>query len=520
MGLELKPNLNGHGLSQALLHRLLRSLAGAGGLLLCSTAMAGPWVLPGDARLRADVELLKANGHVNGPMNAWPLPWSQIDDAIARARNEGVQPPAIEAALGRLEALSERNVRKSRYEVEANVTNEAALVRGFADTARNPGDVTVTASHDRGKLSVTWGGSWVSDGKEGQPATQSNNGFSFAPSHAALKLGDWALYGGWVETYWGPGYDGSMLFSTSARAFPKVGIRMMRPKEIDLPVLRWLGPVSFDMFVGILDEERDYDNPAAIGIRFAFQPTPYFEIGLNRALQLCGSGRPCDLKIITRALLGFNDFDNTGTLEEPGNQVAGFDMAYRRPIGKTGHALKLTFETVAEDADNVLIEQFSRQIGGAILGPVGRSGASYEAGIEYTDSQAAKFLGKLQGGEIWPGSSYNNFIYTDGYTYGRRPIGFSLDGDARVFTLHGAVTDTRNRRWYASARSLTLNLNAYPRYRISLSREKIGLLTAGVNWPSQIGDLRFEARLQDNAPNTPDHNPLRLQAEMGWTTRF
>jgi len=491
-----------------------------GFLLAAGAAQAGPWAMPGDARLRADVELLKAYGHIVGPIDAWPLPWAQIDDGIAAARNAGMQSPAIEAALVRLEALSDRNNQRSRYEVKVNLTNEAALVRGFADTARNPADATVTASHDLGALSVTWGGSFVSDGKDGQPATQSNNGFSFAPSHAAIKLGDWALYGGWVETYWGAGQDGSMLFSTSARPFPKVGIRMMRPKQIDLPVLRWLGPVSFDTFVGMLDEERDHDNPAIIGMRFAFQPTPYFEIGLNRAMQLCGSGRPCDVKTIGRALLGFNDFDNTGTLEEPGNQIAGFNMAYRRPIGKTGHVLKLTFDTTAEDADNVLVEQFARQIGGAILGPIGDKGASYEAGIEYTDSQAAKFLGQLMGGEIWPGSTYNHFIYTDGYTYGRRPIGYSLDGDARAFSVYGAYTDTRNRRWYGSARSITLNLHADARYRISQTREKIGLLTAGVNWPSQIGDLRFEARIQDNAPNTPDRDPVRVQAEMGWTSRF
>lgn len=476
--------------------------------------------MPGDARLRADVELLKANGHIVGPINAWPLPWAQIDDGIAHARTEGAQPPAIDAALVRLEALSDRNSQRSRYEVKASATTEAALVRGFAETARNPGDVTVTASHDVGALSITWGGSWVSGGKDDQPATQANNSFSFAPSHAAIKLGDWALYGGWVDTYWGPGHDGSLLFSTSGRAFPKVGIRMMRPKQIDLPVLRWLGPVSFDMFAGVLTEERDFNNPAVIGMRFAFQPTPYFEVGLNRALQLCGSGRPCDFKTIASALIGVADFDNTGTFAEPGNQIAGFDMAYRRPIGKTGHALKLTFEAVAEDADNILIEQFARQIGGALLGPIGTRGATYEAGIEYTDTQAARFLGSLQGGQIYPGSMYNHFIYTDGYTFGRRPIGFSLDGDARIFTLHGAMIDTRNRRWYASARTITLNLHSDPRYRISQNREKIGLLTGGVNWPTRIGDMRFEGRVQDNAVNTPNSSPLRVQAEVGWTTRF
>jgi hypothetical protein len=104
--------------------------------------------------------------------------------------------------------------------------------------------------------------------------------------------------------------------------------------------------------------------------------------------------------------------------------------------------LKLTFDTTAEDADNILIEQFARQIGVAVSGPVGKDGALIDAGFEYVDSQAAKFLGTLMGGETWPGSTYNNFIYTDGWTYGRRRWAFRWmatpgDDDAR------ALTDTR-----------------------------------------------------------------------------
>lgn len=495
-------------------------------LACASSAAAGPWADAGDARMVADVELLKAFGHIPGPVNAWPLPWAQIEAGIESVRGDAGTPPALLAATRRLEVLADRNRQTSRYFARAMVTNDAALVRGQADTARNPADLTLTASHDIGDhLSVTWGGSFLSDGSPDQVATEDGNGFSPAPSHAALRIGNWAFYGGWVETQWGPGHDGSLMFSTSARPFPRVGIRRLRPYSIDAPVLRWLGPVSADVFVGVATEQRDFNNPGIIGMRLAFQPTPWFEIGLKRGLMLCGAGRPCGPGTIARALGGIGDLDNTGTLAEPGNQLAGFDMAYRRPIGKTGHALVLTFDTVAEDADNILIEQFARQIGIAFAGPVGGQGAIYRAGFEYTDTQGSLFASPLRIG--WkterlnfPGSVYNNGIYTDGWTFRGRPLGFSLDGDARVATLHGQIIDTRNRRWYGSLRAIDLNIYEFATYRISDTRERIKLATAGVDWPTRIGDLRFEGRVQQGGPDTPGETPTRLQGEFSWTSRF
>ncbi len=499
----------------------MRNWLGALLLLVAAPAVADPWVGPGDARLRTDIELLAAHGYILGPIDAWPLPWSQINRGLDRARADTALPPHLLAAVNRIAALAEHNRQTNHYEVRASATNEAALVRTFERVARNPGEVSALASHDRGALHVTWGGSWQSGGTDGRPATQHGNGFAPDGSYAALRIGDnWALYGGWIDTWWGAGQDGAMLFSTSARAFPRIGFRRLEPFNIDAPLLRRLGPVSFDMFVGMANEKRDFDNPLILGMRFAFQPTPWFQMGLNRGLQLCGKGRPCDARTIGRALIGFGDFDNTGTLDEPGNQLGGFDMSYRRPIGNTGQILKLSFATTAEDADNILIEQFARQIGAGISGPVGSNGALLDAGFEYVDSQAARFLGRLMGGQTWPGSTYNNFIYKDGWTYGRRPLGLSLDGDARAMTMYAALTDNRNRRWNLAARHIVLNVAAQPSYRISQSREEIVQWEGGVNWPTAFGDIKAATRLQYNAPNTPNRDPLLVQGEIGLTSRF
>lgn len=489
-------------------------------ILTAAPVLADPWVGPGDARLRTDVELLQAHGYLQGPIDAWPLPWAQIDRGVERARADPALPLHLLTALRRIEALSALASAGTHFEVRASATNEAALVRTFDRVARNRGEVSALASHDLGNLHVSWGGSWQSSGNGGRPATQHGNGFAPDGSHVALEVVDnWLLYGGWVDHWWGAGQDGAMLFSTSARPMPQIGFRRLEPFNIDFPVLRWLGPVTFEAFAAQAREKRDFDNPYMLGMRLAFQPARHFEIGFNRGLQLCGKGRPCGLKTITHALIGFGDFDNTGTADEPGNQLAGFDLSWRQPVAGN-QVLKLSFATVAEDEAKVLIEQFARQAGIGVAGPVGRSGAMHDSGVEYVDTQAAKVLGWLIGGDTWPGSIYNHFLYTDGWTFGRRPLGHSIDGDARMWTLHTALTDAANRRWNLAARHILLNLHDYDRYRVSQTRERILQLEGGVNWPTMFGDIKATARLQKNAPNTRNRDPLLLQTELGWTSRF
>src|SRR3546814_9351142 len=147
---------------------------------------------------------------------------------------------------------------------------------------------------------------------------------------------------------WCPCNSVSLLFPPSARSFPKIGFKRLAAHPIDFPVLRWLGPWRFDMFVGDLGNRRDFDNTKVIAMRFDFAPAPGLEIGLNRALQLCGDNRPCGVKTIGKALTGFGNADKTGTPNEPGNQTAGFALSYTTRIGPVTAPLYVKMEAEGE----------------------------------------------------------------------------------------------------------------------------------------------------------------------------
>ena len=479
---------------------------------LATPAVAAPWADVGNRQLRMDVEILKSAGVIRGPVNSWPLPWAQIDNGI---NSIGGAPllPHVAAALARVRALSDRARETSSLEVTAAATNKPQLVRDFGGGAREKADVALHGEIDTGAFFVSYG--------VGYRPGQVGKDYHFEPGYVAVKSGNWAVYAGFNEVWFGPGNDGTLLFSNSARPFPKLGIRRLSPDPLNIPILKWLGPVKVEAFAGILNEQRDYNNPLVMGMRVAFEPTPGLEIGLHRAIQMCGSRRPCNARSFGKAWFGLGNTDNGNLSNDPGNQLAGFDISYARMIGTV--TAKAYFEAIAEDRRNLGLAHYARLGGVQASGPLGGRGAMWTGFVEWTDTQGAK----LFGGGVTPGVLYNNFIYTSGFTSKGRPIGYSLDGDTQALVVSGSVTDTRNRRYYASYRHIDLNLSAAqfagvvpPRNRISNSRETIQLVTAGAELPTPIGDIRIEARLQDDAPDTPGSSKLYPAIEVALRTRF
>lgn len=489
---------------RVLLAALAISLAGA-------PAVAAPWADAGDVRLRQDVELLADYGLLGGPVASWPLPWTQINDAVVNI-DTASQPPHVVAAVERLRIHLAMSQQRTVYSAELSATNSSALVRDFGDTAREDVDAAVKVTHELGGTTINYGIGWR--------AGQHGKNYHFEDVYVAQRLGNWALYAGYVETWWGPGQESALLMSNSARSFPKIGIKRLSPDAFNLPVLEWIGPWRFEAFLGRLEKDRaDYENPLLVGMRFSFKPVQPVEIGFSRTMQLCGQDRPCGARIWRDAILAFGTRDNTGSLDEPGNQIAGIDMRISGRIGSL--AASAYGEVIGEDGDGLLFEQLAYTAGGSLSGGTS-SGSVWKVGVEYTDTYAFFLVEKPAGhvGNRAKGSMYNHFIYHDGYTYRDRPIGMSLDGDSRLFSVTASLTDKKNRRYYGAVRRADINVTDTARYRISQNNEDMWIGEAGVEWPTRWGDVRVEGRLQTDAPNTPNRSPLKGQLEVGLRTRF
>ncbi len=100
---------------------------------------------------------------------------------------------------------------------------------------------------------------------------------------------------GYMDRWWGPGWDGSLILGTNHRPVPAIAIERQESTPMDVAVLRWLGPWRFVTFMGQLEGDRDYDNALLFGMRIELRPLPSLQIAASRTAQWCGDGRPCDL---------------------------------------------------------------------------------------------------------------------------------------------------------------------------------------------------------------------------------
>jgi len=481
-----------------------------------ATALAEPWVEPGDPRLRADIELLAAYGIIEGPLNTWPVPWAQISHGIAGMERRAY-PFHVEAALARVrQAMPQSSdYRGIGVEAELKGTSEQRLVRGFDGGARQEGDISLALdkhwSSTYAKLSVGW--------RDDQP---DGNDFHFDNSYIAQAWGNWVFYGGTLPQWWGGGWDGGLLVSTNARPFARIGLQRLNPRPFETPWLSWLGHWNIHLSAGRLGDERDdFDTPWVVETRITLSPIRGLDLGISRTIQICGEGRPCDLSTFRRAVFAFDNTDNTGVREtDPSNQIFGMDARFARRIGGVSFA---TFvEVIAEDTADVLPTKWSADLGFTLNGHWAGPGLDWGFRFEASDTEAGNLFGlEVNEQGTVPGVTFNSFIFTDGFTFKERTIGHSLDTDSRLLTAEVNAADRSERYYWLRYRRAVVNATDRSRGNLlSGNREQINLVEAGVTVPFRLGELRLELRTQDDQPDTPGRNDFEAEIEAGLRLRF
>lgn len=407
--------------------------------LLASQAMAEPWIEAGDARMRTDIELLAAYNIIDGPITMWPLPWAQVMRSIAEMPDRAF-PAHVEAALARVRAgaPTTKDYRSMGMEAHAGATSREKMVRGFDGGVRENAEVGVSAEKHWGasyaKLSVGW--------RDGQPGKD----ISFDNSYFAAALGNWVAYAGTVDQWWGGGWDSGMILSNNARPYPKVGIQRLDPKPFETKWLSWLGNWNVNLTVGRLDggETRtDINHPVVAHIRVSLQPIDRLDISFSRAIQTCGQGRSCGFSNWTDALIGLGDRDNTGTTDEPGNQIAGADIRYSGVIGSMTYGLYA--ETIAEDENQPIVDKYSLSVGATLGGYWQSQQLQWQLRTEAADTKAGNIFGL--GGDPLNNVTFSNFIFTDGFEFLDRTIGHTLSTDSTLITLEATAIDRQSRNY-------------------------------------------------------------------------
>lgn len=437
---------------------------------------------PGDEALRHDVQLLADEGILRGPVTTWPLSWPDLARDVLAAPLESIRDPDVTAALVRVQ--SRARVASTRgfsgLAVRVAAASDPVELRGFADTPREQGEVTGQASWLSDHFAMNLQAAAVTDPADDQSIRADG-------SYLGVNVGNFMISAGYMERWWGPGWDGSLILSTNARPIPSITLERNYTDAFKTRLLSWAGPWRASIALG----QAEGSDVAVADVRFMaarvnFKPRPWLEIGLTRTAQWCGEGRVCGWRTFRDLLIGR---DNRGASlsaeEEPGNQMAGYDMRLRSPWRRL--PLAVYTQWIGEDEAGGLPSKFLGQAGVETWGN-SRLGA-WRLRAEFSDTTCTFTREEPQFD-----CAYRNARYPQGYTYRGRIIGHSMDNDSRMYTLAALLVRDDATSAALAFRRLELNrdggahaISTVPRdiynVELRLSRTaRIGKFTAGVGY--------------------------------------
>ncbi len=412
--------------------------------------------MPGDLRLRHDIQLLADSGVIDAPITGWPVFFAdfRIDPNIRQELDPGQL-----AALQRV--FPTRGVVEGmQLEAAAGGISEPERFRGFRDTPREEGELSATLRGTVNRFAFEARATWADDPLDRREWRADG-------SYAGVAFGNWFAAISATDRWWGPGWDGSLILSNNARPIPSISVQRRRALRPGIRWLDWIGPWTMQALMGQLESNRDVPDARFFGMRFGFKPMPNLEIGLSRTAQWCGQGRPCDLEVFFNLLVGHdNRGDNVSADEEPGNQLAGFDLRYS--FRGLGRPWAFYTQWIGEDEASGLPSAHLALLGFETWGTQGIPG-SYRLHAEYSETTCSA----ITDSDPNFGCAYNHTIYTDGYRYRGRVIGHTAEGDGVMFSLGGLWVRESGNTWQVLARRIEVNRSDHPLNTVSPVKQNV-----------------------------------------------
>jgi hypothetical protein len=415
------------------IHLMAAVLAAAATSIASLPAAAGPWLEPGDDAMRLDIQLLADEGILDGPVTSWPLSWPDISRDVSDVGED--LDASVLAALIRVQDASRRESASSQA-LYVSLARDPTPVRGFESTPREEAQLGIRAQWIRGRWAARLSAQVVSRGEDRHALRPDG-------TYLGVNIANLMISAGWVERWWGPGWQGSLILSNNARPIPGVAIERQHSDASRLPVLRLLGRWRWSAALGFLERSGvPVTDARFFAARLDVRPVPWLELGLSRTAQWCGSSRPCDLSTFADLLRGR---DNTGSGSEPGNQLAGYDLRLRSPWRALPAALYV--QLTGEDEAGALPSKFLGLAGAEAWGNT-RWGL-LRISAEYADT-ACNFS------RVRPefDCAYRHGLYPQGYAYQGRSIGHSIDGDGEMSSATGWLMRPDGSRWRLTVRKI------------------------------------------------------------------
>jgi hypothetical protein len=300
-------------------------------------------------------------------------------------------------------------------------------------------------------------------------------------SHATVQLGNWLLSANTLDRWWGPAHESSLILSTNARPMPSLMVERAAAIPFESRWLNWLGPWRMSFGISRMEGEReDVEAPLFMAWRVVVMPFKDIELGFSRTAQFCGDQLACDWNTFANMLAGNDNVGIDATPEnEPGNQMAGFDIRWASPIGSWPYAVYS--QMIGEDESSYIPAKYLMQLGAEGWKPLAGGGLVQVFG-EYTSTTCSANTGR---GPYYNCSYNQGRFNSEGYRYRGRVIGYTSDTDSENYSLGAIYTSRRGDLWSVTARKSRLNRDA-PEPRNSVTTVTASYAALEFGWKGRL----------------------------------
>ncbi len=449
----------------------------------------------GDLGLRHDIQILADQGAIEAPVSGWPLSAADL-----LGSTEGSTSP-------KARNVTDAIITGNQVAVTVGGLAGRYTLRSFATAPRGDSEFGLKLDLHTDRIDLTVQASRVVDSNDQQR-------WRLDGSQAGVELGNWWLGASAVDRSWGPSWESSLALSNNARPIPALVLHRRQAKPFDLPLLRYLGPWTTQILWGQLENDRDFSNTRLFGWRVGFKPHPRLEIGLSRTAQWCGNGRPCSAGTFVDLLSGIRDNQgqNVSAEEEPGNQLAGFDLRYR--FDALSRPWAVYHQSMGEDEHQGIPSAYLGLVGLSTWGQR-PSGASYRLYAEYANTACSG----LSASSPTLRCAYEHSIYRTGYRYRNRVIGHSLGADGQALALGGIWRGQQGHLWRGAVRIGELNRSSAITNTTATTSTDIVDLELQHRRNTRFGDFNFGAGVE-NRSLTGRSGTWYGRLSVSWTMNF
>ncbi|NVK20931.1 MAG: capsule assembly Wzi family protein [Kangiellaceae bacterium] len=475
-------------------------------LLTSFTVLAEPWIDTRDPWLRADIEALANHGVIKVPITTWPLMWAPIVRDLEEVDNQLLSNKVMPIYM--------RVKRRARFETkhESNsflilkAGNQGKILRHYGDDRREKAEITTK------NTGVSKNFAWnIEATRAFDPIDGEENRLDH--SYIAAVWGNWILSAGAQERWYGSGWDTSLILSNNARPVPALSIQRNYSDAFESPWLSWIGPWTFNAFIGQLESDRHVPHAKLLGMSVNFKPFNSLEIGLRRTAQWGGEGRPQNLSNFFNLLIGRDNCDEleggcgADRSNEPGNQLAGIDFKWRIPTKK--YYGSLYGQLIGEDEAGYLPSRKIYQFGYSTdfqLGDLDIS--SY---IEYADTE----------NEYRTNLTYNNAIYRTGYRTELRSLGSTFDNDSQSVGLGLIATHKNGDKYKLKLTNVNMNSDGVgEEHSISTTNIKFNQIEFHYLNTTKYGLIGAQIEVKDKTIDTFGYQKEKYNISLSWKIKL